>query len=216
MPAPRSSVKTIATEKAAALVLPAALFRAAFVCVLAGVTALALGVVLALAKSGRPLARRACRAADSRRHRRRTELVCAQAPEAMAMNEDRQVDAARIEVERARARLMGSAHELQDRLGPQDLARRRMGRALHEPAAPTLPKMRSTRSAHGRSQLAGRLPPWRCSLTRAANRSRGAACRLEKTGGARRPQGEQSESKAPARPPTAAKAKPAKDMETVG
>lgn len=37
--------------------------------------------------------------------------------------DDRQVDAARIEVERARARLMGSAHELQDRLNPKTLAR---------------------------------------------------------------------------------------------
>lgn len=36
---------------------------------------------------------------------------------------DRQTDAARIEVERARARLMGSAHELQDRLSPRTLAR---------------------------------------------------------------------------------------------
>ncbi len=48
-------VRTIATEKAVALVLPAALFGAAFVCVLAGVTALALGVVLALAKFIGPL-----------------------------------------------------------------------------------------------------------------------------------------------------------------
>ncbi|MEO7635635.1 MAG: DUF3618 domain-containing protein [Sphingomicrobium sp.] len=38
-------------------------------------------------------------------------------------NDDRQVDAARIAVERARARLMGSAHELQDRLSPKTLAR---------------------------------------------------------------------------------------------
>ncbi|MEO7635636.1 MAG: phage holin family protein [Sphingomicrobium sp.] len=43
-------VKTIATEKARALVLPVALFAVAFVCVLAGMTALALGVVIALAK----------------------------------------------------------------------------------------------------------------------------------------------------------------------
>lgn len=39
------------------------------------------------------------------------------------MTGDRQTDAARIEVERARARLMGSAHELQDRLSPRTLAR---------------------------------------------------------------------------------------------
>lgn len=48
-------VKAIATEKIGALALPAALFGAAFVCVLAGVTALALGVVLALAKFIGPL-----------------------------------------------------------------------------------------------------------------------------------------------------------------
>lgn len=39
------------------------------------------------------------------------------------MSEERQLDAARIEVERTRARLMGSAHELQDRLSPKTLAR---------------------------------------------------------------------------------------------
>lgn len=39
------------------------------------------------------------------------------------MKPDRQTDAARIEVERARARLMGSAHALQDRLSPRTLAR---------------------------------------------------------------------------------------------
>lgn len=39
------------------------------------------------------------------------------------MNEDRAVDAARIEAERARARLMGSAQELQERLSPKTLAR---------------------------------------------------------------------------------------------
>lgn len=39
------------------------------------------------------------------------------------MREDRLIDAARIEVERTRARLMGSAHQLQDRLSPRTLAR---------------------------------------------------------------------------------------------
>lgn len=39
------------------------------------------------------------------------------------MSEDRTVDAARIETERTRARLMGSAQELQDRLSPKTLAR---------------------------------------------------------------------------------------------
>ena len=39
------------------------------------------------------------------------------------MAEDRQTDAARIEVERSRARLMGSAQELQDRLNPKTIAR---------------------------------------------------------------------------------------------
>ncbi len=39
------------------------------------------------------------------------------------MTPDRQTDAARIEVERARARLMASAHDLQDRLSPKTLAR---------------------------------------------------------------------------------------------
>lgn len=39
------------------------------------------------------------------------------------MTDDRATDAARIEVERTRARLMGSAHQLQDRLSPKTLAR---------------------------------------------------------------------------------------------
>jgi len=39
------------------------------------------------------------------------------------MTADRETDAARIEVERTRARLMSSAHELQDRLSPKTLAR---------------------------------------------------------------------------------------------
>ena len=39
------------------------------------------------------------------------------------MTPDRETDAARIEVERARARLMSNAHELQDRLSPRTLAR---------------------------------------------------------------------------------------------
>lgn len=48
-------VKAMAGAKASALAVPAALFGAAFVCLLAAVTALALGVVLALAKFIGPL-----------------------------------------------------------------------------------------------------------------------------------------------------------------
>lgn len=48
-------VRAIATAKGKALVLPAALFGAAFVLALAAVTALALGVVLALTKFVGPL-----------------------------------------------------------------------------------------------------------------------------------------------------------------
>jgi hypothetical protein len=48
--------KAIASAKGKALVVPAALFGAAFVCALAGVTALAVGVVMALAKFIGPLA----------------------------------------------------------------------------------------------------------------------------------------------------------------
>jgi hypothetical protein len=48
-------VKAMASAKASALALPAALFGAAFVCLLAAVTALAVGVVLALAKFVGPL-----------------------------------------------------------------------------------------------------------------------------------------------------------------
>jgi hypothetical protein len=48
--------KAIATAKGKALALPAAMFGLAFVCALAGVTALAVGVVLALAKFIGPLA----------------------------------------------------------------------------------------------------------------------------------------------------------------
>ena len=39
------------------------------------------------------------------------------------MSDDRQIDAARIEVERSRTRLMGSAQQLQERLNPKTLAR---------------------------------------------------------------------------------------------
>jgi hypothetical protein len=49
-------VKAIATAKGKALILPVALFGAAFVFALAGVTALAVGVVMALAKFIGPLA----------------------------------------------------------------------------------------------------------------------------------------------------------------
>ena len=49
-------VKAIAAAKARALVVPAILFGAAFVLALAAVTALAVGVVLALAKFVGPLA----------------------------------------------------------------------------------------------------------------------------------------------------------------
>jgi hypothetical protein len=48
-------VKAIASSKARALTLPAALFAAAFVFALAAVTALAVGVVIALAKFLGPL-----------------------------------------------------------------------------------------------------------------------------------------------------------------
>jgi sorbitol-specific phosphotransferase system component IIBC len=49
-------LKAIAAAKGKALVLPAALFGVAFICALAAVTALALGVVIALAKFIGPLA----------------------------------------------------------------------------------------------------------------------------------------------------------------
>jgi len=49
-------VKSIATAKGKALVIPAALFGAAFICALAAVTALAVGVVIGLAKFIGPLA----------------------------------------------------------------------------------------------------------------------------------------------------------------
>ena len=48
-------LKAMAGAKASALALPAALFGAAFVCVLAAVTALAVGIVLALVKFIGPL-----------------------------------------------------------------------------------------------------------------------------------------------------------------
>ena len=48
--------KAIAASKGKALALPAALFGVAFLCALAGITALAVGVVLALAKFIGPLA----------------------------------------------------------------------------------------------------------------------------------------------------------------
>ena len=48
--------KTIAAAKGKALALPAALFGAAFICALAAVTALAVGVVLGLATFIGPLA----------------------------------------------------------------------------------------------------------------------------------------------------------------
>ena len=48
--------KAIATAKGKALILPAALFATAFVCVLAAVTALAIGVVIGLVKFIGPLA----------------------------------------------------------------------------------------------------------------------------------------------------------------
>ena len=49
-------LKALATAKAKALVIPAALFGIAFVLALAGVTSLAVGVVMALAKFMGPLA----------------------------------------------------------------------------------------------------------------------------------------------------------------
>ena len=48
--------KAIAGAKAKALAMPAAMFGAAFICALAAVTALAVGVVIALAKFIGPLA----------------------------------------------------------------------------------------------------------------------------------------------------------------
>ena len=49
-------VKAVAAAKGKALAIPAALFGAAFVCALAAITALAVGVVIALAKFIGPLA----------------------------------------------------------------------------------------------------------------------------------------------------------------
>ena len=49
-------VKAIATAKGKALIIPAAMFGAAFICALAAVTALAVGVVIGLAKFIGPLA----------------------------------------------------------------------------------------------------------------------------------------------------------------
>ena len=49
-------LRAIATAKANALILPAILFGAAFICALAAITALAVGVVIALARFIGPLA----------------------------------------------------------------------------------------------------------------------------------------------------------------
>lgn len=49
-------VKAIAAAKGKALVIPAAMFGAAFICALAAITALAVGVVIGLAKFIGPLA----------------------------------------------------------------------------------------------------------------------------------------------------------------
>jgi len=49
-------VKAIARAKGRALIVPAAMFGAAFICALAAVTALAVGVVIGLAKFIGPLA----------------------------------------------------------------------------------------------------------------------------------------------------------------
>lgn len=48
-------IKALAVDKAKALVVPAALFGAAVLCVLAGIAALALGLVIALARLIGPL-----------------------------------------------------------------------------------------------------------------------------------------------------------------
>jgi len=49
-------LKAIGTAKARALILPAILFGAAFICALVAITALAVGIVIALAKFIGPLA----------------------------------------------------------------------------------------------------------------------------------------------------------------
>jgi len=49
-------LKAIAAAKGKALILPGALFATAFICALAGITALAVGVVIALTKFIGPLA----------------------------------------------------------------------------------------------------------------------------------------------------------------
>ena len=61
------------------------------------------------------------------------------------MNDTPEIAAARIEVERRRARVMATAQELQDRLSPKIARPRARGRAPRR-KAPTSPRMRSTRS----------------------------------------------------------------------
>ncbi len=116
-------LKAIGTEKARAFALPAILFGAALICALAAVTALAVGVVIALAQIDRTARRGVGGDVAVCRHRRRARLVRRRAIEARAVTDSAEVAVARLAVERSRARLMGTAQELQDRLSPKTLAK---------------------------------------------------------------------------------------------
>ena len=117
-------VKAIAAAKGKALGLPVAMFGAAFICLLASVTALAVGIVIGAGKVDRAARRRIRRDADLRRHRGTARLVRLQSNKAgLLMRDTPEIVAARSEVDRSRARVMATAHELQERISPKVLAR---------------------------------------------------------------------------------------------
>ena len=123
--------KAIAAAKGKALALPVALLARRFICLLAAVTALAVGVVMALGPFIGPLAGGFVGHADLRRNCRGCSAGTATTSEAGIMIDGSTADeivAARVEVDRSRARLMATAHELQERLSPRCLLERRLGR----------------------------------------------------------------------------------------
>ena len=116
--------KAIAAAKGKALTLPAALFGAAVHLCARRASGRSPSALSSRSRSFiAPLVGGLRRLADLRGHRRLARLVRRHRAWARPVTDTPEIAAARIEAERSRARLMATAHELQERLSPKTLAR---------------------------------------------------------------------------------------------
>ena len=147
--------KAIAAAKARALALPAGLFGAVPCCWPRRRSRSSRSACSRPLLGLWPGPRRLRGVPHLRRTGRRPGLVRSPAAEARPVKDTPEIAAARIEAERARANMMATAQELQERVSPEDTRPRRLGRCQDQGRRPRGRRRRCSPRSAGRRDRGG-------------------------------------------------------------